>query len=149
MDDRRFSGRLPFLAYTGGIAWRRVQEVGVYLLAIDQALYDEEGQGDEAKRSVPCPYPALLVSPSSWFKATTKNPGSRVMIIGVGACKHDSSIQIPDHRTGLRKCFVWMYQELDPAASRNIRLGCGRPNAFSSGEYIILGLANAVETKQD
>lgn len=61
MDDRRFSGRLPFLAYTGGIAWRRVQEVGVYLLAIDQALHDEEGQGDEAKRSVPCPYPALPV----------------------------------------------------------------------------------------
>jgi len=29
LDDRRFSGRLPFLAYTGGIAWRRVQEVGV------------------------------------------------------------------------------------------------------------------------
>jgi hypothetical protein len=37
LDDRRFSGRLPFLAYTGGLSWRRVQEVGVQLLVIDQA----------------------------------------------------------------------------------------------------------------
>ncbi|KAG8667429.1 hypothetical protein FPOAC2_12595 [Fusarium poae] len=104
------------------------------------------------KPSVQCPaltLPCLLASPSSWFRATTKNPGSRVMIIGVGACKHDSNIQIPDYRTGIRKCFVWMYQELDPAASRNIRQDCGRSNAFSRGEYSIFGLANAVETKQD